>query len=152
MDRAVNDLMEDGQKTGWFHCGRCGSFFGAEVGGGVPESCPECGRDPVVSSSEMAFVQATENSGAESSLSPRKEGRSEVNRSDGGKKRKKERSGLMVFVGIWLVILVDGFSNSPAFNIRNQLDGWSINSQFDCVLLFDLKGEKVYDLLSVSTS
>lgn len=48
--------------------------------------------------------------------------------------------------GIWLVILADGFSNSPVFNFRNQLENWKIESRFDTVLLLDLMGEKVYDL------
>ncbi|MFC7338598.1 hypothetical protein ACFQY0_15490 [Haloferula chungangensis] len=106
----MNDRMEDGQKTGWFHCGRCGSLFAAEVGGEVPDQCPDCGRDPVVGSSEMAFVQAAVSNGAESFAGRTGESHSGSKRSDGNskrkKERKKERSGLAVFVGIWLVILV----------------------------------------------
>jgi hypothetical protein len=47
---------------------------------------------------------------------------------------------------IWLVILVEGFSNSSSFNIRNQLESWKVDTLFDSVLLLDLTGERVYVL------
>ncbi|MCK4748436.1 MAG: hypothetical protein KAT15_15400 [Bacteroidales bacterium] len=47
---------------------------------------------------------------------------------------------------IWLVILVEGFSNSPSFNIQNQLESWKIDSLFESVMLLDLMGERVYVL------
>lgn len=98
--------MEDKKNAGWFHCGRCGAFFGAEVGSGMPEHCPECGKHPRVDPSEVAFVQASGSSGSKSSVRKSEGASSDGGRSRGGSKRKRESNGLAVFVGIWVVILV----------------------------------------------
>jgi hypothetical protein len=47
---------------------------------------------------------------------------------------------------IFLVILMDSFWHRAQFNIRNQLDRWRIESEFDCILLFDTRKNRVYDL------
>ncbi|MEP4076758.1 hypothetical protein [Haloferula sp.] len=107
MDRTVSDRMEDEEKAGWFHCGRCGAFFGAEVGAGVPESCPECGRDPVIDQAEMAFLQASESSEKKgSSWVNLNQGEGGSRSESGSKRKKKERSGIVVFGAIWGLILV----------------------------------------------
>jgi hypothetical protein len=48
--------------------------------------------------------------------------------------------------GVWLVILVESFSHSPAFNIRNHLDKWRLETSFSAVLVFDLSLQTVYEL------
>ena len=98
----MSDTM-DQEKAGWFHCGRCGALFGAEVGEGVPVRCPECGRDPVVEHSELAYAQAA------SSTFQAKEGavfRKNEGSQRKGKPKKKKGGGLGVFVGIWVVLLL----------------------------------------------
>lgn len=106
MGRTVSDGMEDQEKTGWFHCGRCGALFSAELGTGVPECCSECGKDPVVDQSEIAFVQAAGSPGAKLLAGQGEGTNSSGGRHGGEPKRKKERNGLVVFVGIWVVILI----------------------------------------------
>jgi hypothetical protein len=54
------------------------------------------------------------------------------------KKRRLER--------IWLVILVNGFTHSPAFNLQNHLENQNIQTGFDAILLFDLVRSKVYEI------
>jgi hypothetical protein len=106
MGRTVSKHMEDKKNAGWFHCGRCGAFFGAEVGSGMPEHCPECGRHPSVDPSEIAFVQASGGTRSKSSARQSEGSSSEGSRSRGGSRRKKESNGLVVFVAVWLAILV----------------------------------------------
>jgi hypothetical protein len=105
MDRTLKNGMEDDKKTGWFHCGRCGAFFSADAGAGTPGECPECGRDPVIEESEAAFARSNGSADGDEERASRSE-------EDGGKARrrgktkKKPRSGLAVFVGIWLFVLL----------------------------------------------
>ena len=98
--------MEDNEQAGWFHCGRCGAFFGAEVGAGVPERCPTCERDPVIEHSEMAFAQAAGGSDSKRSNDGVSEMFGMASQGRGKPKRKKDRNGLALFVGIWVVLLV----------------------------------------------
>lgn len=92
--------MKDEKGSGWFHCGRCGALFGAELGGAVHAACPECGRDPVVEPSELAFAGAA---GAPSLSRSREESGEGRRRRD---REEKERSGLFVIVMIWALVLV----------------------------------------------
>lgn len=48
--------------------------------------------------------------------------------------------------GVWLLILVNGFSHSPAFNIRNHLEKWKPETSFNAVLVLDLILQKVYEI------
>jgi len=48
--------------------------------------------------------------------------------------------------GVWLVILVDAFSHSPAFNIRNQLERLNPDTAFRVILIMDLSLQKVYEI------
>lgn len=50
--------------------------------------------------------------------------------------------------GVWLVILVDGFSQSPSFNVRNHLDHWDLSTSFKAVLILDLSVPVVYEIKS----
>ncbi len=47
---------------------------------------------------------------------------------------------------IWLVILVNGFVQSPAFNLHNHLENLKIRSSFDAILLLDQGSSKVYEI------
>jgi hypothetical protein len=47
---------------------------------------------------------------------------------------------------IWLVIVVNGFRHSPAFNIFNKLQSWHLDTSFDTVLLLDTDRERMYTL------
>ncbi len=49
---------------------------------------------------------------------------------------------------IWLIIVVNGFRNSPAFNIHNQISTWNIETTFHTILILDLTHEKVYEVKS----
>lgn len=48
--------------------------------------------------------------------------------------------------GVWLLILVNGFSHSSAFNIRNHLEKWKPETSFNAVLVLDLILQKVYEI------
>ena len=80
------------EAKGWFHCGRCGHLF-QEARGGM---CPDCGRNPVVSDSEMAYAMAL--AGDAAVAAPSEEGPSVP--------RKREKSGgLLRFTIAWIGVL-----------------------------------------------
>ena len=45
---------------------------------------------------------------------------------------------------LWLIIVADTFERSASFNIRNQIEAWNIESRFDKVFLFEVRGNAVY--------
>jgi len=113
MGWAVSGMTEEA-KTGWFHCGRCGALFGAAVGGGVPGSCPECGRDPVVEEAELAFHQASGGGGpAEMAASQPQRRRKPANPAPVTAARAGSRVLLAVVVG-WALLLL-GIAGLVAF-------------------------------------
>jgi len=52
---------------------------------------------------------------------------------------------------IWLLILASGFSNSPAFNVSNQLNAWGLQTEFDRVVLLDQVTGKLYEVAARSS-
>jgi hypothetical protein len=67
---------------------------------------------------------------------------------------KESKIGLYKTKGvekIWLVILVNGFSQSPAFNINNQLERWRPETTFDALLILDLSLQRIYEVKSPSS-
>jgi hypothetical protein len=48
--------------------------------------------------------------------------------------------------GVWLVILVERFSQSPSFNLRNHVDHWDLSTLFKVVLILDLSIPAVYEI------
>ena len=84
----------------WFHCGRCGALFQGAAGG----VCPDCGEDPVVQESEIAFVEA-----ANSALATLREPSgpaAEPGRTAGRGPGRGKTKGLAVFVVVWVLLLV----------------------------------------------
>lgn len=98
--------MKEEVRTGWFHCGRCGALFSAELGSGTPENCSECGKDPVVSHSELVFAQAAGNAVPVDEDDELLESESEGPSSRSRSRHRKRKSGLLVFVLAWCAGLV----------------------------------------------
>lgn len=110
-------------ETGWFHCGRCGALFGALVGGGLPENCPDCGRDPVVDDAEMAFALAAANPAA---VPAGPEGAGHGKGRVGAKSRRepaKLRAGSKLMLGVVVVwaLLLCGLALTASF-FRQQAE------------------------------
>lgn len=92
--------MEKEQQRGWYHCGRCGTLFDAELKGRGP--CSECGRDPAFAESELAFVRASKGGGRAHSTEPSD---GSVHRGAAVKPPKKSY-GVAVFVVGWVVVVL----------------------------------------------
>lgn len=49
-------------------------------------------------------------------------------------------------IAIWLIIHVDFINESKSFHVKNKLDKWIFNFDFDKVFLFDLYEKSIFQL------
>jgi hypothetical protein len=126
----MSEESENAGNTGWFHCGKCGGLFAAELEDGAPASCPRCGEDPVPGYSELAFAQASGGGVLEEAS----RGPDEDSHRNSKRRTKEWKGGITHFVLIWAVVLVvlavavkffrgaDDKAVEPALNVGGQDD------------------------------
>lgn len=83
----------------WFHCGRCGALTHGAVG----SACSDCGEDPVVQESEIAFVEAANS--ALATLQGPSGPATALGKNAGRWPGSGKSKGLAVFVAVWVLLL-----------------------------------------------
>ncbi len=100
--------------TGLFHCGRCGIFFKAKIGPGVIRRCPECDGDPTLALDDRRVrkLKADATVVRDLAANPDAAGKADDESRQGKQHAHQHRRKinptlrrLVIFVGLWLVVL-----------------------------------------------
>ena len=101
MDRALIKSAVNESNLFWFHCGRCGALFQAEVGKTDERVCPTCGADPCPQLAEPAAVGSSPPASTSAEVATRPAGRSKRK-----VKKRKHRFLMLKLVSAWSLLLV----------------------------------------------
>ncbi len=98
--------------TGWFHCGRCGSFFKAPLGHAVLRRCTHCGADPALALDDRRMRKVTADGVVVRDLAATGEEAQETSSGRTRRSRSRRRRTLdptlrrlVILLGIWIALL-----------------------------------------------